>query len=75
MMLCVNQFHDVEMLRLGRLERIHPDLHHISEELLVRDVSSVYELDKFYASKVHHSFILGHVSILSVRVGWQIASL
>jgi len=46
------QHHGVEMLRLGRLARIHPSLHQFSDEFLTRDVSSVDELDKFYASKV-----------------------
>jgi len=48
---------DVAMLRLGRVERIHPDLRQFSDEFLTRDISSVDELDKFYASKVLSSFI------------------
>lgn len=52
-MLCdIDQYTDVDMLRLGRLERIHSDLHQFSDERLTQDISSADELDKFYASKV-----------------------
>ena len=45
------------MLRLGRVERIHADLRQFSDEFLTQDISSVDELDKFYASKVLSRFI------------------
>ena len=57
------QHGDVEMLRLGRLERIHPSLHRFSDELLTRDISSVDELGKFYASKVRFAALLSHLLI------------
>ena len=47
-----HQFNDVDTLRLGRLERIHVDLHRFSDDSLTRDITSADELDKFYASKV-----------------------
>jgi len=65
----VFQHGDVEMLRLGRLERIHPSLHRFSDELLTRDISSVDELGKFYASKVRFAALLSYllISFNSIR--------
>ncbi|CAE1265881.1 DNA2 [Acanthosepion pharaonis] len=41
----------VEFLRLGRKERIHPEIYPFSEDFLIKSVTNVEELKKLYESK------------------------
>lgn len=43
---------EVDFVRLGRLERIHPEVRRFSAEKLTQRFTSVAELQRFYESKV-----------------------
>ncbi len=50
-LVCIFQ-HEVDFVRVGRVERIHADIKPYSAELLTKKYKSVAEVTQFYASKV-----------------------